>query len=78
MKSQSHNKFVSFLTFFAITGIAIGTMALLITLSILNGFEKKMTDNVSNFTSNIDIRDSNVYHFPAIRLYWTPFQRSKM
>ncbi len=56
LKSQSHNKFVSFLTFFAITGIAIGTMALLITLSILNGFEKQITDNVSNFTSNIEIQ----------------------
>ncbi|MGO9480706.1 MAG: ABC transporter permease [Candidatus Kryptoniota bacterium] len=56
MKSQSHNKFVSFLTFFAIAGIAIGTMALLITVSILNGFEKKIADNVSSFTSNIEIQ----------------------
>lgn len=31
-------------------------MALLITLSILNGFEDKITDNVSNFTSNIEIQ----------------------
>lgn len=56
LKSRTHNRFVSFLTFFATAGLAIGTMALLITVSILNGFEKKITDNISNFTSNIEIQ----------------------
>ncbi len=55
-QSRSHNRFVSFLTFFAILGLAIGTMALLITVSILNGFQQKITENVSNFTSNIEIQ----------------------
>ncbi len=55
-QSHSHDRFVSFLTLFAIIGLAIGTMALLITVSILNGFEKQITENVSNFTSNIEIR----------------------
>ena len=31
-------------------------MALLVTVSILNGFQKKIAENVSNFTSNIEIR----------------------
>jgi len=56
LKSQGHNRFISFLTFFAIAGISIGIMALLITVSILNGFEKKIMENVSNFTSNIEIQ----------------------
>lgn len=56
LQSRSHNRFVSFLTFFAITGLAIGTMALLITVSILNGFQKKISENVSSFTSNIEIQ----------------------
>ncbi len=56
IKSRSHNRFVSFLTFFATAGLAIGIMALLITISILNGFQKKITENVSNFTSNIEIQ----------------------
>lgn len=55
LRSRSHNRFVSFLTFFATTGLAIGVMALLITISILNGFQKKITENVSSFTSNIEI-----------------------
>ncbi len=55
-QSRSHNRFASFLTLFATIGLAIGTMALLITVSILNGFQKKITENVSNFTSNIEIQ----------------------
>lgn len=55
-QSKSHNRFVSFITLFAVIGLAIGTMALLITVSILNGFQKKITENVSNFTANIEIR----------------------
>ena len=56
LRSRSHNRFVSFLTFFATIGLAIGTSALLITVSILNGFQKQISDNVSNFTANIEIR----------------------
>ncbi len=56
IRSRSHNRFVSFLTIFATAGLAIGTMALLVTVSILNGFQKKIAENVSNFTSNIEIR----------------------
>ena len=56
ISSGSHNRFVSFLTIFATAGLSIGTMALLITVSILNGFQKKITENVSNFTSNIEIQ----------------------
>lgn len=55
-RSRSHNRFVSFITLFAVIGLAIGTMALLITVSILNGFQKKIAQNVSNFTANIEIR----------------------
>ncbi len=56
LHSRVHNRFISFLTFFATAGLAIGTMALLITVSVLNGFQKKITENVSSFTSNIEIQ----------------------
>ncbi len=56
LQSRSRNRFVSFLTFFATAGLAIGTAALLITISILNGFQKQIMKNVSNFTSNIEIQ----------------------
>lgn len=55
-KSRNNNKFISFLAIFAVTGLAIGIMALLIAISILNGFQEKITQNVSSFTSNIEIQ----------------------
>ena len=36
-------------------GIALGTAALIVTLSILAGFEKTLTDNVVGFTSDVEI-----------------------
>ncbi|MGC8594831.1 MAG: ABC transporter permease [Candidatus Kryptoniota bacterium] len=55
-KSRKNKRFISFLSIFAVAGLAIGIMALLITISILNGFQQKITQNVSNFTSNIEIQ----------------------
>ncbi|MCL5267269.1 MAG: ABC transporter permease [Bacteroidetes bacterium] len=67
LQSRSHNRFVSFLTFFATIGLAIGTMALLITVSILNGFQKQISENVSNFTANIEIRGFEQVPLPDYR-----------
>lgn len=67
LRSRSHNRFVSFLTFFATIGLAIGTSALLITVSILNGFQKQISENVSNFTANIDIRGFEQVPLPGYR-----------
>ena len=36
-------------------GIMLGTAALVVTLAILSGFEKTLTDNVLGFTSNVEI-----------------------
>ena len=36
-------------------GIVLGTAALIVTLAILSGFEKTLTDNVLGFTSDIEI-----------------------
>jgi lipoprotein-releasing system permease protein len=36
-------------------GVMLGTAALIITLSILSGFEKTLTDNVVGFTSDVEI-----------------------
>ncbi len=41
MQAQRRNGFLSFITNFAILGIALGTAALIITLAILDGFEAR-------------------------------------
>lgn len=46
---------MSLIVIIATTGIALGTAALIITLAILSGFEKTLTDNVVGFTSHAEI-----------------------
>ncbi len=53
--SKKDTKFVSFITYMSIFGVALGVAALIITVSILNGFEKEITDKVSKLVSHIQI-----------------------
>jgi lipoprotein-releasing system permease protein len=50
------NGFLSFITFIAILGVTLGTAALIITLSILEGFEREIKEKVISFTSHIEVR----------------------
>ncbi len=45
----------SVIVMFAAGGIVLGTAALIVTLAILSGFEKTLTDNVVGFTSDVEI-----------------------
>ncbi|MEO8167556.1 MAG: ABC transporter permease [bacterium] len=47
--------FLSFISTIAITGVALGTAALIIALSVLGGFEKEITEKVIGFTSHVQI-----------------------
>lgn len=53
--SRKDSRFISFITYMSIFGIALGVAALIITISILNGFEKEITDKVSKLVSHIQI-----------------------
>ncbi|MBW7887287.1 MAG: ABC transporter permease [Bacteroidetes bacterium] len=53
-KSQSQ-KFISFITAFAVTGVTLGVTALIITLTILVGFEHELTRKVFSFTAHVQI-----------------------
>ena len=47
--------FISFLTFIAVAGIALGVAALIITLTILAGFEHEIKTKVAGFTTHIQV-----------------------
>lgn len=51
---QKHkSKYVSFIRLFAIIGLVIGVVALLVTIGILNGFEKNMVAKITGFDGHI-------------------------
>jgi len=49
------DRFISFISTISIVGIALGVAALIIALSILNGFEKTITEKITDFESHIQI-----------------------
>lgn len=55
LRSRRHRGFVSFITVIAIVGVALGVAALIITLSILNGFETTIKENVVSFTAHMQL-----------------------
>lgn len=53
--SRKETKFVSFLTMISIAGVTIGVAALIITISILDGFENEITKKAISLSSHIQI-----------------------
>ena len=65
----SHRKgFLSFISAIAIIGVALGTAALIIALSVLGGFEQEITEKVIGFTSHVQItgyRNQPLQNYPT-------------
>ncbi|MBI4417189.1 MAG: ABC transporter permease [Ignavibacteriales bacterium] len=55
LRSRRNRGFISFITFFAVVGITVGVAALIITLSILRGFENTIKENIIGFTAHLQI-----------------------
>ncbi len=55
LRSRRNSGFISFVTFFAVLGVALGVAALIVTLSILQGFERTIKENVVSFTAHMQI-----------------------
>lgn len=56
LAAQRRKGFLSFITLFAILGVTLGTAALIITLTILDGFEHEIKEKVVEFTSHIEVQ----------------------
>jgi lipoprotein-releasing system permease protein len=54
-RRSGKREFISFLTLIAILGITLGVAALIITLTILGGFEKEIKTKVAGFTTHIQV-----------------------
>lgn len=55
LRSKRNRGFISFITFISIVGVALGVATLIITLSILKGFERTIKDNVVSFTAHMQL-----------------------
>jgi lipoprotein-releasing system permease protein len=55
LRPGKKSSFVSFITFISIAGIAIGVTAIIISVSVLNGFEQEITQKAVSVSSHIQV-----------------------
>lgn len=55
LRAKRRNGFISFISLISITGICLGVAALIIVLSVMNGFQKEIRGHILSVTSHIDL-----------------------
>ncbi|MFC0251772.1 lipoprotein-releasing ABC transporter permease subunit [Massilia consociata] len=56
-KRSGRNSFISFISLISVSGIALGVAALIIVLSVMNGFQKEVTDRMLSVLAHIEVFD---------------------
>jgi len=65
-KRAHHNTFISFISLISMIGIALGVAALIIVLSVMNGFQKEVRDRMLSALPHIEILSDNPqFDWPA-------------
>ena len=64
LRSPTSKSFTSFASLLSVLGLAIGIAALIITMSILNGFEKTLSKKLVSFDGHIQIQHILGYSIP--------------
>lgn len=55
-RGQRHNAFISFISAASMAGIALGVMALIVVLSVMNGFQREVRDRMLSVLPHIEIQ----------------------
>jgi lipoprotein-releasing system permease protein len=58
-KRSGRNSFISFISLISVSGIALGVAALIIVLSVMNGFQKEVTDRMLSVLAHIEVFDTS-------------------
>ncbi len=54
-RSQRRNGFISFISGVSMVGIGLGVMALIVVLSVMNGFQKEVRDRMLSVVSHVEV-----------------------
>ncbi len=57
IKARRRNHFISFISLISMLGVGLGVMALIVVLSVMNGFEKELTERILGMASHATIED---------------------
>jgi lipoprotein-releasing system permease protein len=57
-KRSGRNRFISFISWISVAGIALGVAALIVVLSVMNGFQKEVTERMLSVVAHIEVFDA--------------------
>jgi len=57
-KRSNRNSFISFISLISVSGIALGVAALIVVLSVMNGFQKEVSDRMLSVLAHIEVFDA--------------------
>lgn len=69
-RAKRNNHFISFISLTSMVGIALGVMALIVVLSVMNGFQDELRNRILGVASHIEVRS-----FEAGLSDWQPVQQ---
>lgn len=58
-RRSARNSFISFISLISMAGIALGVAALIVVLSVMNGFQKEVRDRMLSVLSHIEVYDAS-------------------
>jgi lipoprotein-releasing system permease protein len=58
-RAKRRNHFISFITLISVLGIALGVMALIVVLSVMNGFQKEIRTRILGITPHLQVSSDN-------------------
>ncbi|MGS0742881.1 lipoprotein-releasing ABC transporter permease subunit [Glaciimonas sp. GG7] len=58
-KRSGRNSFISFISLISMAGIALGVAALIVVLSVMNGFQKEVRDRMLSVLAHIEVFDAS-------------------
>ena len=70
LRAKKRTRFVSFITLISLAGIALGVAALIVILSVMNGFEGELRDRLLSMTAHgyVTGADGKLDDWPQVRV----------
>src|SRR5574343_156351 len=57
-RAGGRNRFISFISAISMAGIGLGVAALIVVLSVMNGFQKEVTDRMLSVLAHVEVFDA--------------------
>src|SRR5262249_46369240 len=69
-RAKRRNHFISFISATSMAGIALGVAALIVVLSVMNGFQHELRDRILSVASHIEVRgfENGLADWPKVAL----------